>query len=75
MNVSADEPVIEPEDRERVKANLTPELPPENTDPYYISSQTEPYFWGPISVKLDTEDRLYVTETNRHRFQIYQKKQ
>lgn len=63
------------EDRERVKANLTPELPPENTDPYYISSQTEPYFWGPISVKLDTEDRLYVTETNRHRFQIYQKKQ
>ena len=61
------------EDTERVKSNLIPNLPPDMIDPYYISSQTEPYFWGPMSVKLDGEGRLYVTESNRHRFQVYQK--
>ena len=53
-------------------ADLTPELPSSFDTPYQISSQTEPYFWGPISVTLDSEGRLYVTETNRHRLQVYQ---
>ena len=61
------------EERERAKSNLLPELPPHLNTPYLISSQTEPYFWGPVSVKLDGQNRLYVTETNRHRFQVYQK--
>ena len=56
---------------ERVKSNLIPELPSHLRDPYDESSQTESYFWGPISVKLDCEGRLYVLESNRHRFQIY----
>ncbi len=59
--------------RERQKANLVPELPPHLRTPYHTSSQTEPYFWGPTSVNLDREGRLYVTETSRHRIQIYQK--
>ena len=58
---------------EREKSNLVPDLPPHLNTPYHISSQTEPYFWGPVSVTLDSEGRLYVTETNRHRLQIYQK--
>ena len=37
------------------------------------SARVEPYFWGPISVKLDSHGRLYVTESNRHRIQIYEK--
>jgi DNA-binding beta-propeller fold protein YncE len=57
----------------RAVSNLIPNLPPHLNTPYHISSQTEPYFWGPVSVKLDRENRLYVTETNRHRVQIYQK--
>ena len=57
----------------RQKANLVPHLPPHLNTPYHISSQTEPYFWGPVSVKLDGEGRLYVTESCRHRFQVYQK--
>jgi DNA-binding beta-propeller fold protein YncE len=57
----------------RTVSNLIPELPPHLTTPYHISSQTEPYFWGPVSVTLDRENRLYVPETNRHRIQIYQK--
>ena len=62
------------EKRERERSNLTPNLPPHLNTAYDISSQTEPYFWGPVSVKLDGEGRLYVSETNRHRFQIYRKK-
>lgn len=53
-------------------ADLEPETLPEHLlTPYHVSSQTEPYFWGPVSVRLDGEGRLYVVETNRHRFQVY----
>ena len=58
---------------EREKSRLIPSLPSHFDTPYLISSQTEPYFWGPVSVTLDGEGRLYVTESNRHRFQVYQK--
>ena len=37
------------------------------------SSHIEHLFWSPISVKLDGIDRLFVTERNRHRIQIYRK--
>jgi len=64
-----------PEEKaQRDVSNLIPELPAHLNTPYHISSQTEPYFWGPVSVSLDHEGRLYVTETNRHRFQVYQKR-
>jgi DNA-binding beta-propeller fold protein YncE len=67
--------VNQDEKRARDIANLMPEqLPPHLNTPDHISSQTEPYFWGPVSVKLDGRDRLYVTETCRSRFQIYEKK-
>ena len=63
-----------PEEKvERDKAELMPELPDHLSSPYHVSSQTESYFWGPVSVSLDGAGRLYVTETNRHRFQVYQK--
>ena len=61
------------EKQDRDISNLTPALPEHLNTPYHISSQTEPYFWGPISVTVDGAGRLYVTETNRHRFQVYQK--
>ncbi len=47
------------------------DLPSHLRTPYHIASQTEPIFWGPVSVKLDSEDRLYITEHSRHRIQIY----
>lgn len=55
----------------RDQSNLIPDLPPHLSTPYLVSSQTEPYFWGPVSVTLDRQGHLYVTETNRHRFQVY----
>ena len=51
---------------------LVEELPDHLQEPYHVASQTEPLFWGPVSVKLDSEDRLYVTEHSRHRIQIYE---
>ncbi len=42
-------------------------------DPHEESSHIEKYFWCPVSVKLDSEGRLYVTETNRHRVQVYRR--
>ena len=63
----------EPEMMERRRrANHHPELPPGLT-PHQVSAQTESYFWGPVSVKLDAEGRLYVTESSRHRIQVYQR--
>jgi DNA-binding beta-propeller fold protein YncE len=58
--------------RVRVESNLAPKrLPSHFKTPYLVASQVEPYFWGPVSVNLDREGRMYVTETARHRVQIY----
>ncbi len=52
-------------------SDLRPKLPPHLNTPDHLSSQIEPYFWGPVSVRFDHSQRLFVTETNRHRLQIY----
>ena len=51
---------------------LIKELPDHLTSAYHTASQSEPIFWGPVSVKLDSEDRLYVTEHSRHRIQVFE---
>ena len=61
------------EKKTREVSDLTPTLPPHLESPYLISSQIEPYFWGPVSIAVDADNRLYVAETNRHRLQIYQR--
>ena len=50
---------------------LVDNLPEHLQTPYHTSSQTEPIFWGPVSVKIDTDDKLFVTEHSRHRIQVY----
>ena len=52
---------------------LVPKLTERELAPYDESARIEQYFWGPVSVKLDRDDRLYVTETNRHRVQVYER--
>ena len=59
------------EKQARDRSNLVPDLTEEADTPHEESARIERYFWGPTSVKLDREGRLYVTETNRHRIQIY----
>ena len=61
------------EKRERDVSNLWPELPAHLLTPYHIASQTEAYFWGPVSVTVDNNGRLYVVEHSRFRFQVYQR--
>ena len=64
---------VNPDEKEpRERSELFATLPSHVKDPYDISSQTEPYFWGPTSVTLDRQGRLYVTECFRHRVQVYQ---
>ena len=43
--------------RERHRATLEPER----------------RFWRPNSVKVDSQDRIFVADTSRHRLQVYQK--
>ena len=57
----------------RARANLEPEITYFNDDPHEESSHIEKLFWSPVSVKLDSAGRLYVTEGNRHRIQVYER--
>ena len=57
----------------RSTADLDMEIDYFIDDPHEESSHIEKYFWCPSSVKLDSQGRLYVTETNRHRIQIYRR--
>ena len=41
--------------------------------PHEESSHIEKYFWAPVSVKLDRAGRLYVTDRNRHRIQVFRR--
>ena len=45
----------------RKNSNLAiKDLPSHLHSPYHVSSQTEHLFWGPVSVKLDKENRLTI---------------
>ena len=57
----------------RGRANLEPEIEYFVDDPHEESSHIEKYFWSPVSVKLDGAGALYVTESNRHRIQVYKR--
>ena len=58
----------------RASADLEPDLALLDVDdPHAESAHIEKLFWAPMSVKLDDTGRLYVTEGNRHRIQVYQR--
>jgi len=65
--------VNEEEGKARAGANLEPDIEFFNDDPHEESSHIEKLFWAPISVKLDDAGRLFVTEGNRHRIQVYER--
>ncbi len=57
----------------RAKADLEADIEFFEDTPYEESSHIEKLFWAPTSVVLDPEGRLYVTESNRHRLQVYER--
>lgn len=57
----------------RDAADLEPDVAQFGGDPHEESSHIERYFWAPVSVKHDDDGRVYVTESNRHRVQIFER--
>ena len=57
----------------RSRSDLEPDISLFGGDPHEESAHIEKLFWGPTSVKLDDAGRVYVTESNRHRIQIYER--
>ena len=60
-------------DEDRARSTFVPVFDVDTDDPHEVSARIEPYFWDPVSVDLDKDNRLYVLETCRHRFQIYER--
>ena len=61
------------EEKARATANLEPEIEYFVDDPHEESSHIEKYFWAPCSIKLDGNGNLFITESNRHRIQVYKR--
>ena len=61
------------EARARARADLEPDIEFFSDDPHEESSHIEKYFWAPISVKLNDAGKLFVTDSNRHRIQVYER--
>ena len=60
-------------DESRARETFVPVYEPDTDDPHEISARMEPYFWDPAAVELDQDGRVYVVETGRHRFQIFER--
>ena len=54
---------------------MTPELPAHLRSAYHESSQSEPYFWGPVAVAVDDQGRGFVVESCRNRIQVYRRQE
>ena len=57
----------------RSAADLDPDLAFLDGDVREESHHTQTYFWSPTSVKLDAQERLHVTDRNRHRIQVFRR--
>ena len=60
------------QDEKRARSTFVPVFETDTDDVREISARIEPFFWDPCAVILDKEERVYVLETCRHRFQIFE---
>ena len=60
-------------DELEARSKFVPVFEVDVDDPSEVSARIESYFWDPVQVALDDQERVYVLETNRHRFQVYEK--
>ena len=60
-------------DELEARSKFVPVFEVDTDDPNEVSARIEPYFWDPIRVALDDHERVYILETSRHRFQVYEK--
>ncbi len=73
LGLWAQEYITAQKDEERARSTYVPVFDVDTDDPNEVSARIEPYFWDPVAVAVDDEDRAYVLETGRHRFQIYER--
>ena len=57
----------------RRAADLEPTIPARPQRQREESANVEKLLWGPTSIKLDNQGRIYIVDSCRHRLQIYRK--
>ena len=57
--------------QERLKADLNTDFTTSRTDLRDKSARIEKFLWGPTAVKLDSEGRVFIVDSCRHRVQVY----
>ena len=55
------------------RSRFVPVFEPDTDDKSEVSARIETYFWDPVRVALDSQERVYILETGRHRFQVYER--
>ena len=73
LNPWAVEYLASQDDERKARESYVPVYEPDTDDPHEISARMEPYLWDPAAVELDEDGRVYVVETGRHRFQIFER--
>jgi tripartite motif-containing protein 71 len=58
----------------RARSNMEPDIDYFEDTAHEESSHIEKLFWAPTAVTLDSEGRLFVTESNRQRVQVYERR-
>jgi len=62
------------QDEKKARSTYAPIFKPTTKDVREISALIEPYFWDPCALIIGKDNAIYVLETCRHRFQIYERK-
>ena len=61
------------DDERKARESFVPVYKADTEDPSEVSARMEPYFWDPVAVELDQDGTVYVLETGRHRFQVFER--
>ena len=61
------------DDERKARESYVPVYKADSEDPSEVSARMEPYFWDPVAVELDQDGTVYVLETGRHRFQVFER--
>ena len=59
------------QDEKAARSSYVPVFAPDTEDVREISARMESFFWDPCAVLVDSQEKVYVLETCRHRFQIF----
>jgi len=61
------------QDEKKARSTYKPIFEPTTKDVREISALIEPYFWDPCAVIIGDDNSVYILETCRHRFQVYER--